>query len=325
MIYLLVGVIVMAPWLVKNLVATGNPLYPFLSPSGAMDAYRLELYQGFPLWGDWRDALLLPWQATVSGHEGAPGFAASIGPLLLGLGLVGAAGILLKVDRKLRRVYLAASLAGLGLLIWALAGRLSGYLIQTRLYMAFFPALALLAGGGYRALAKAHLSNARLGRVVASLVVLALAVNALQISLETLSSGAPQFLAGLRSETDYLDDNLGWYAPAMRALAGLPEGDKGLMLWEPRSLYCAPRCHPDEVLDRWSRDLKTWGDPGLVLSAWRRAGYTHLLVYRAGAEFIRQNDARFAPEEWRALEGLLAGLPPPQEFGEAYALYNLKP
>ncbi len=60
------------------------------------------------------------------------------------------AGWLLKSDAKLRRLDTAAAVALLGLLIWAVAGRLSGYLIQTRLYLGFFPALAMLAGGGYR-------------------------------------------------------------------------------------------------------------------------------------------------------------------------------
>jgi hypothetical protein len=325
LLFSLAGIATSLPWLLKNTLATGNPLYPFLVPAGAMDAYRLTLYQGYPVWGDWRDVLFLPIRATFLGYEGAAGYSASIGPLLLGLVGVYFAGWLLKRDAKLRRLETAAAVAVLGLLIWAVAGRLSGYLIQTRLYLGFFPALAMLAGGGYRVIARIRLPGVRLGRVAGALVVLALALNAVQIGLDTLSKGAPGAVAGVRSRQQYLEDNLGWYARAAFAIRQLPPGARALMLWEPRSLYCLPDCSPDEILDRWRGDLRTWGDPQAVLGAWREAGYTHLLFYKTGADFVRQEDSRYTPQEWQALDELLAGLPAPQQFGEAYALYRISP
>ena len=324
-IFLSPGLAVMAPWLVKNLLAAGNPLYPFLYPSGAMDALRLELYQGLPVWGDWQMVLLLPWEATVNGHEGAPGFSASIGPLLLGLALVGVAGLAFRFDRKLPRLRLAAWLAGLGLLGWALAGRFSGYLIQTRLYLGFFPALALLAGGGQRTLARLQLPGVRLGKVAASLAILALALNVLQVGLDMFAKDAPGFLLGLRSEGEYLNTNLGGYAPAMQAINRLAPADRVLMLWEPRSLYCLPRCYPDEILDRWQREWNVRGDASQILAGWRGEGYAYLLVNHAGADFVRQDDTRYPLEAWRVLDDLLASLPRVGDFGGGYALYQLTP
>jgi hypothetical protein len=321
----LAGLATALPWLLKNTLATGNPLYPFLFPAGAMDAFRLSLYQGYPIWGDWRDALLLPIRATFLGHEGASGYSASIGPLLLGLVGVYVLGRLLRSDAKLRRLDTAAGIALLGLIIWAIAGRLSGYLIQTRLYLGFFPALAILAGGGYRVIARIRLPGVRLGRIAGALVVLALALNTVQIGLDMLSKGAPGAVAGVRSRQQYLEDNLGWYARAAAAIQELSPGARALMLWEPRSLYCLPVCSPDEILDRWRGDLRTWGDAQSVLAAWREAGYTHLLFYKTGADFVRQDDSRYTPQEWQALDELLAGLPAPQQFGEAYALYRISP
>lgn len=323
--YSLVAVAATAPWLLKNMLATGNPLYPFLVPSGEMDAYRLELYQNFPVWSDWREVLLLPWQATFTGHEGAPGYSASIGPLLLALVMVYITGLFLKVDPKLRKLQPAAALAGLGLVMWALAGRTSGYLIQTRLYLVFFPALALLAGGGYRVLFRIELPGVRLGRIAGVLVVFALALNSLKIGLDTLSKGAVQTVAGLRSEQDYLNANLGWYAPTTSYIQDLPAEASVLMLWEPRSLYCLPRCRPDEVLDRWRRDLNTWGDAESVLLRWRESGFSHLLVHNQGVDFIRLEDEQYTDREWQALDELLTGLKPTKEFGEAYTLYQLRP
>ncbi len=314
-----------APWLLKNILATGNPFYPLLYPSGAMDAFRLEQYQGFPIWGDWREVLLLPWQATIAGHEGAPGYAASIGPLILGLAPICILGWLLKLDPRLHRLVPAAALAGLGLVIWAVAGRLSGYLLQTRLYLTFFPALGLLSGGGYRVLARINYSGVRFGRLAGSLIVLVLGLNALNIGLDVLSKGAAQTVVGIKSIQQYLDDNLGWHAPAMRSLLDLPGEGRVLMLWEPRSLYCAPRCQPDEVLDRWRSDFNEYHQSETILSVWRQEGFTHLLVHHTGEEFIRHEDDRYSPAEWQTLDELLDVLTPAAKYGEAYTLYRLNP
>lgn len=319
------GLVAGLPWLIKNSLATGNPLYPFLVPAGAMDAFRLSLYQGYPVWGDWRDALFLPFRATFLGYEGAPGYSASINPLLLGLVLAYFLGWMLKADAKLRRLMPAAGIALIGLLIWAIAGRLSGYLIQTRLYLGFFPALAMLAGGGYRVISRQRLPGLRLSCIVGTLVLLALALNTLQVGLDMLSKGSPQVVVGVQTDRQYLEDNLGWYARAAEAIRQLPTGEKVLMLWEPRSLYCLPACSPDEVLDRWRRDLRTWRNPPAVLDAWRAEGYTHLLLHQAGADFVRQDDSRYTIQEWQSLDELLASLPAPEKFGEAYALYRISP
>ncbi len=45
-----------------------------------------------------------------------------------------------------------------------------------------------------------------------------------------------------------------------------------------------------------------------MLEAWRDAGYTHLLFYKTGADFVRQEDSRYTPQEWQALDELLAEL-----------------
>ena len=323
--YLFIVGLAISPWLIKNMAATGNPIYPFLVPSGAMDAYRLSLYQGISIWGDWRDVLLLPLRATFGGYEGAPGYAAAAGPLMLGLAVVYPFGRRLRIGVNTPAAGAAAMIALVGLVIWAIAGRLSGLLIQTRLYMSFLPAIAILAAGGYFTLNGIHIGQIRIGRVAGSLVILALALNTLQIGIATLAHSAGQELVGLKSGNDYLAGNLGWYAHATEAVNTLPEPARVLMLWEPRGLYCPARCDPDEILDRWLSDIQAFHTPESILSHWRQAGYTYLLYHRSGAEFIRQEDSRYTSEQWQALDQLLARLPPPENSGEVYSLYSLYP
>jgi hypothetical protein len=317
------AVLVSLPWWIRNALATGNPFYPFFYPSGAMSAFRLAFFS-LPAWGGWDEAFLLPWKATQMGIEGAPGYSASIGPLLLALGPIYWLGWKF-LARPAQLLLAAAGLVSLtGLFTWAIASRFSGYLIQSRLYWAVFPALATLAAAGFHALDGLKLPGLRLGRVAAALIITVSGFAAIQMAETVLKSGAPQVLLALRQPEDYLDDNLGWYAPAARAVSGLPEGTRTLMLWEPRSLYCTPGCQPDEVLDRWLSERQA-ASPAGVLQAWREAGYTHLLYNRFGAEFVRGEDPRYTMEDWQALDSLLGGLPVVQDFGGAYQLYALTP
>lgn len=319
------------PWLAKNLLATGNPLYPFLFPAGAMSALRLELYQGGQPFGGWQDVILLPLRATFIGVEGGPGYSASIGPLLFGLSLCAGLGWRSRSAPARETIRLAALIVLSGLLTWMALGRFSSYLLQSRLYFAFFPALAFLAGAGFSGLQSLALPNLRLGRLASFLIALVLGLNTFEIGVRTLQQGALSALLGLQTAAEYQAHNLGWYAPAMQALRDLPPGDRALLLWEPRSLYCLPRCDPDEVLDRWKR-ART-GVPGAappendaILADWRLAGYTHVLFYRSGANFIRQeNRLAYTAADWLALEDLLLDLPQLQDFGGAYQLYTLKP
>jgi hypothetical protein len=155
-------------------------------------------------------------------------------------------------------------------------------------------------------------------------VLLVLIFNLIEVGAFTWKSGAPQAVAGLMPAEDYLADNLGWYQPATQAIQELPPGSKVLMLYEARSLYCAPTCSPDEILDRWKRDLNTIGNAQAILASWKQEGYTHVLIYTAGVDFMRTaNDPHHPLSDLTALDDFLARLPEPQTFSDVYALYSL--
>jgi len=324
------ALLIFLPWLAKNWLATGNPFYPLLFPAGAMSELRLSLYQGGQPWGNWLDFFLLPVRATIWGVEGAPGYSASIGPLLLGLGL--AAGLNWRTMRdRQRAIILTSALVALsGISVWMVAGRFSSLLLQSRLYVAFFPALAVLAGAGYTGLSSIVSAGARLGRVASFLILLVLGLTTVEVGIQTIRQRSLPAVLGLLTPQEYLEHNLGWYASAMSALRDLPEGARALMLWEPRSLYCQPVCKPDEIIDRWLRER--YPAPGAepfsaraILQSWTESGYTHLLLHKTGADFLRREDLAYQPSDWQALDQLLALLGQPESFGGAYLLYQLVP
>jgi hypothetical protein len=313
------------PWGLRNLITTGNPFYPLVFPAGEMDVIRLFYYQNHPVQRAFWQSLALPFLATFQGVEGKTGLGASIGPLFLGLGGLAWIGWHERTAEQRNAILTAGWITCLGLISWAVAARFSELLLQARLYFVLAPAAALLVGAGYAALEHKTIVQVRSGRLAGSLILLVVGLNAFQIGVQVVDKGALAVVFGLDSVDAYLSRNLGWFARAMEAVGRLTPQSQVLLLWEPRSLYCLPRCEPDEILDRWVHDLTVLGSPAAVLQSWRQSGYTHILYFRAGANFIREDDPRYPAEIWQALEALLAELPTGDDFGGAYSLISLTP
>jgi hypothetical protein len=319
------AVIAFAAWPVKNLITTGNPLYPFFFPSGAMDAVRIAVYQGNPTWGTWADFFLLPVRATYMGVEGASGYSMSIGPLLAGLGLLALFVRPREDEEKRASLLTAAVLALTGLAVWAVGNRVSGYLIQTRFYFSLFPAFAVLAGAGYSAVEQIRLPQVRVSRLVNALVIFVMVMTLVDLGASAAKQGAWKVIWNGETQEQYLEDNLGWYQVAVSAINDLPQGSRVLMLYEPRSLYCLPKCQGDEILDRWKVESLHLTNDAAIRQDWISQGYTHLLVNRAGVEFLKtDHDPHHPLSDLARLDTFLKTLPAPQQFGDGYELYALK-
>lgn len=318
------GVMCSLPWLLKNYLFTGNPLYPFFWESGAMDAVRIGVYQGAPTFGDWTDLFFLPLKAFLTGVEGTMGYSVSTGPLLLGLGVLAFLGWTEKSAEIQKTLGMVGGISLLGFLIWALGNQLSGYMIQTRFYFVLFPAFAVLAGFGYQSLSAINVKRAWFQKTIQGLVVGVLALNLVFLMKEVIHKGALALFFGEKTRAEYVYDNLGWYAAAVDAINQLPEGSKVMMLYEPRGYGCLPKCDQDEILDRWKTQYPLYGNYDSMHSAWKTEGYTHLLVFYAGVEFLRSdNDPHHPLEDLQALDVYLVTLPAPVDFGGVYALYDI--
>lgn len=312
------------PWWIKNWLATTNPFYPLLYPAGAMTQLRLDHYRG-EIWGSWLDMLILPWQAVVWGVEGKQEFSWSIGPLMLGFGALSWVGWQARGSEEKRLLSTSAIATVTGFVIWAVASRLNGLLIQTRLYVAFFPAWAILGGIGFDALANLRAAGIRFGRIGAAVLLMVFTFNLIEIGGEVSQKAPFAVLNGTLSPAAYRARNLGSYAEALSALEELPPDARVLMLWETRSLDCLPNCDPDETIDRWYETSLTHASAEEILHFWQVDGYTHLLLNKIGLEFILENDGRISSANWKKLETLLSMLAPPNNIAPGYELYELTP
>lgn len=253
--------------------------------------------------------------------EGAPGFSASIGPLLIGL----VPGVLLVRKVSFEFVRGLALFVLVGWLTWAGATIYNAYLGQSRLYFAIFPAWALLAAAGFEGLARVTISQIRLERLVGVLVLLSFLFSSITYLQEALHRRPLGVVLGFEDEGSYLTRNLGAYYPAMEAVQNLPQDSHILNLWEPRGLYCRPTCLADTWIDRWYLDRQRIGNSDKILESWQDEGFTHILLYKAGMSFIRESDSRYLEEDWDVLEELFADLNLVEAFGEGYELYRLNP
>ncbi len=313
------------PWFLKNYLASGNPVFPFIFPTEVMDELRLIFYQNRAAWGGWQDVLLLPLRATLIGVEGSPGYSASIGPLMLafaGLFWLGWKGY----SRQQKTAIVAALwIVGPALFVWMIGSRIAEYMIQSRLYFAIFPAVTVLVASSFKALTSLLIGRVRVGTIARVMILMVLILILIETWSLTIRQGGIQRLSGLQTDQEYLVDNLGWHILAMQAIDNSSENERVMMLWEPRGFYCQSNCDPDEVLDRWWWSVRQLERVEAVLENWGNLGYTHVLLYRQGMNFIQSEDSRYRDEDWKMLEELLAKLPEPVEFGDAYELYSLIP
>jgi len=261
--------------------------------------------------------------ATFTGYEGAEGYSATIGPLIIALSPLAYIGFAQKSSEQKALIHNLVIFGVGGVIVWAIASRFSGYLIQTRLYFAIFPAFSLLAGIGYANISRIYLPGIRLGRIVGAIILLVFGMSIFQVAYEIIERNTIQVISDSSSSQSYLENNLGWYYPAMQTINKLPSDSNVLTLWEPRGLYCLPKCESDEVLDRWMLVRHLFEEPDAIIQEWQNQGYTHLLVYDLGVDFTKKNDLRYTDQDWLALDDLVNKLHHPIYFGGAYSLYSI--
>jgi hypothetical protein len=324
---LLFGLLVTAislAWWGKNFAWTGNPFYPLLFPAGAMDAIRYDFYHNIPTSLTWLQAIGMPWYITIWGVDGKLGPSASIGPLLLAFWPLAYLGWRGWTDSQRRRLLLATFILLGGFALWILAAFQNGLLVQTRLFVVLFPAWAVLAAAGFARTVQVQVASVRLGRIALTIVLLFLSFNLFETLSEVLPKRALEHNFGLLGHDDYLARNLGDLYAASETVQQLPPGSRVVMLWETRGFYCAPVCDPDEVIDRWYHEASLHHSAEEIQAAWLEQGYTHMLIWELGFEFVRDFDnAKFNQRDWLLLGELREMLGPGQKIG-SYMLYPLR-
>lgn len=320
--WLLAGGIVFAavlPWLAKNMIATGSPIYPYFFGTQWIDAARISASNLPPAKIEWWQNLLVPISTTWAGIDTAPGFSADLGPLLLMFAVPGL--WLYRRNEKTQTLVILLTLTGLSI---ALLGLRFEFLLQTRLYYAMLPALVIPCGWGWEWLQCQVLEEVRLRRVLSAVVLLVCGFSFWQDTYLMANSTPIHYFLGTQTEQSYLENNLGDYIPAMEKLKSLPASSKILMLWEPRGLYAPLNAQADLWIDRWCTDRRELQTTKAILNRWKQEDFSHVIIFKRGIELIRPKPGEASSADWIILQDLLASLPKPSSIGTDYLFYNLE-
>jgi 4-amino-4-deoxy-L-arabinose transferase-like glycosyltransferase len=322
-----------APWMIKNLISTGNPIFPLFFKGMGMDDLRWLFYsqshaeEYIP---GLRDGLLLPIQITVFSLDntfivGFPAYFADIGPLLIGL----IPGLLLGWGnfnrQKQNTISRLLVMVGTAWVVWAFAGKFYVQGNRTRHYFGVFPALAALSSAGYKTLSDVKLYKIQVQHFVSIILAIVFVISGLRELFHFVKVDPFPVLLGYQSEDEFLEKNLYSFGSAMVEINQLPPGSNVAFLWEPRGYYCRIPCNPDEVFDAWWYWRRTSGDSKDIAETLRNQGVSHILLYNYGPIFWKEHGTLFEPEDWVVLDHFLANeLDAVADFGDLHALYRLK-
>lgn len=283
-------------WYLKNLLFTGNPVYPFVFNGLFWDDFRAAWYAqaGTGIGFDPLAWLQLPVLAML-GVRDVNYFDGRTGPLFLAfLPLIIAYGLFRYRAAKRPAALDALLLFALAqFLFWALGVIWSNSLWQSRLLLPALVALSPVIGWLWLDLAHLDWPAFSIRRFTNLLVGLALFLALLELLLNLVGLRPLAYLTGLESRDDYLTRRLGaYYAAVDRMNQILPAGSEVILLLEPRSYYCRVACRPDSILDRLPHDQHLYGSAAAIATAWKESGATHVLLNRQGLEFMTAGDER---------------------------------
>ena len=132
---------------------------------------------------------------------------------------------------------------------------------------------------------------------------------------------------GILSKEEYIRKVQPAYAQVVELINHTPEDAKIYMLFEPRSYYIDRVVQTDLILDNFAHDYYLYGDPEKIWRAWQSEGYTHVVLFRQGLDFLTKTEPKRYPQEMMAaLNALtLEYLEPVSktEYG-SYELYEIK-
>ena len=329
-LFSLIALAVAAPWYIRNAILMGNPVYPFVWDGKFWDDFRSAWYAAPHSGIGWNfvELLLLPINTTL-GHRDANYYDGRMGPLFLLLFPFALYAALSRHShsKPQDRTILAICLFGiLNVAFWTFGVINSSALWQSRL---LFPALipfAAICSLGFskiRELDTSQLQISFISNIILGLVVfVALADTAITVLLKN----PMRYAAGLETRVEYLEKVQPNYAAAMQLLNETPTDAFVYFLLEPRSYYATRQVQPDPILDNLAHDIDQYGSPEEIIAAWKNQGYTHVLLYRLGADFLIVKDPQKMTEQQQDILATLIQIylePVGNTDNQSYELYAI--
>lgn len=289
-----VAILTALPWYLRNAAFMQNPFHPFAFGGRYWDSFLAKWYAapGTGIGWDIIQILRIPLDATLA-YRDANYFDGHIGPLFLIL-LPAALWILLTAPRRdSAQTWSQTSIslfAALSAAAWTYGVINSAALWQTRL---LFPALlpfAIPCALGWEAITKLDRPNLRVSFLLNSIITIILALTVFEIGIFTLQRNPFAVAFGAQTREQYIARVNPSYAALMQTVDELPANVNLYSLFEPRSYSLSRRIQPDPIVANFAHDLHLYKTPEEIIQQWKADGYTHILVYERGMQFMLDNN-----------------------------------
>jgi hypothetical protein len=325
----LITLMIAAPWYVRNAIYMGNPFYPFAFGGRYWDAFRAAWYSGVGT-GIGRDLLqivLLPLNIVLGVHD-QNFFDGRIGPLFLVLAPF-AGWILLSRSRQDSDSGLSLQAIGIFSAItfaaWTFGVINSIRLWQARLLLPGLIPFVIPAALGWEALKSFDSSKLRISFFTNIVIAVVIALAVFDNGLFVLQRNPLAMAVGAQSRLSYIARVNPSYAALMQIMDGLPRAAYVYCLFEPRSYSLPRRIQPDAINYNFAHDLYLYKTPSEIIQHWKAQGYTDLLLYERGLDFVAHDSAsEFTPATQEALSETLKRLElVAQTTDSVYSIYHI--
>jgi len=287
-LFLSVAMIIFSPWMIRNYLWTGNPIYPlydqwFNPDHVAGRSIGFFAYRALAYHEGWGEMLLLPLRIFFQGQDGKPQFFdGKLNPFLLIFTII--AFYHLKKDSEKIKAE-KKILFAFTVLYFTFAFFSSG--LRIRYISPIIPPLAILAIFGIKRMIEAidefsSLALKNMGKaVLVCLALFAISLNAIYIYSQFEYVKPFSYISGNVNRDDYIEKYRPEYA-AMKFINGhLPMDSKILFVFiGNRGYYCDRRYRFDMEGNRSQFEalLKSSHDPKAVWESLKREGITHVLI-----------------------------------------------
>jgi len=306
MLYLLPFLAVIVPMMIKNVIITGSPLFPFFST----DYYR-EVYRALSgIKGMWGNFFAL-WYVPFEGDMSLDNF------YYLGLGYILFLPALLLVQEIGKTIRVLMAYLGLYLFVYLLAGR------RLVLLYSVLPVLGIVIA---YIIVNLYGQKRYLYHFVMALFFVSIAVNFYSVWPWISAERAADYMLGYNTKEVYLSENVDGYGVMRYINEKLPAGAVVLTVGEDRTFYIDREVFAADKLSEeplvWAAD-KAAGDYLLFRNGFlKENGITHLLVRKPAVWAMKRYRSDYWDEDVRSIYDYIIGNSKRVYDSKEYSLYE---
>ena len=305
--------VVALPWYARNAIIMGNPFYPFVFGGRYWDSFLSAWYGDAGTGIGWNtpQIFLLPLNAVL-GHHDVTFSDGRLGPLFL---ILAPFTLWILISGSNQDSDRGLSLQAIGLFAtvsfaaWTFGVINSSALWQARLLLPALIPFAIPTALGWDSLTRLDTPNLRISLLANALIAIIIALTLFDNAVFVLQRNPLAVAFGAQSRQQYIARINPSYAGLIQIMDKLPANAHVYSLFEPRS-YGLPRpTQPDAINSNFAHDLYIYRTPSETIQHWKTEGYTHVVLYERGLDFmIESPSSKLTPNAQAALGETLASL-----------------